>query len=600
MKYPFTTAFNWIIKALAIKNYQILQDSKVIIRGRIHRLWMECALKMRISTVLSSLMLLPFLAAACGTLQGLTTVNAPESRQQPIPIVHSTVTSTAVPYSGLWLSASLPELLKTDALGAGTGSASEENTAALLLASTREAEGDWSLLKEMTWVYALAGPFYEIRDGVSADQLQQIWLGGASGDLAGVKLVMESSTKEALTLQWGAPSSNTVQIKNSGELLTSTWSGKDLWAIVPFESIVPKYKVLKIDGLSPLDKPLNVEKYPLALHYGLYSRSRASSGQADALKNALPLINRDESKMTVLIMSGTTALTRATAYKIDLKGTDYVISGVKDWFLAADLRHVSNEVSFDPNCPKANPASTSMRFCSKPSYIDVLKGLGINVVELTGNHENDYGPAAFAETVKTYQQLGWTIFGGGLTPEDARQPALVENNGNKIAFIGCNPVGPANAWVNETRAGVAKCDPEYYNGQIKILKSQGYVVVATFQHQEIYQYMYSEFYRADFRQAAESGADIVDGAQAHYPMGFEFVNNALIHYGMGNFLFDQMDYPVVGTRREFIDRHIIYNGKYLNTELLTALLTDYSRPRPMEPEERTRFLTDLFAASGWK
>lgn len=481
--------------------------------------------------------------------------------------------------------------------------AADRSTAAVIVAPQLEAGSGLTLVSESTWVYALVGPFFEVRDGISLSDLQQVWLGGASEGLAGIRLVMEDSTKSAFTLLWGEPSQNTVLVKGAGEILDSTWNEKDAWAIVPFESIEPKFKVLKIDGLSPLDKPLNLESYPLIVRFGLYVHPEAGSAaseQVNTLKASLPLTNRDESRMTVLIMSGTTALTRATAYKIDLKGAEYVISGVKDWFLAADLRHVSNEVSFDPNCPKADPNSSSMRFCSQPSYIEVLKGLGINVVELTGNHENDYGPEAFAETVKTYQQLGWTIFGGGLTPEDARKPALVENNGNKIAFIGCNPVGPANAWVNDTRAGVAKCDPEYYYGQIKTLKEQGYVVVATFQHQEVYQYMYDDYYRADFRQAAESGADIVSGAQAHYPMGFEFKNNALIHYGMGNFMFDQMDYPVVGTRREFIDRHVIYDGRYINTELLTALLTDYSRPRPMEPEERTQFLTDLFGASGWK
>ena len=35
------------------------------------------------------------------------------------------------------------------------------------------------------------------------------------------------------------------------------------------------------------------------------------------------------------------------------------------------------------------------------------------------------------------------------------------------------------------------------------------------------------------------------------------------------------------TRREFIDRHVFYDGKYLGVELLTALLEDYSRPSPM-------------------
>lgn len=557
-------------------------------------------MKPRIPSLFSALILLTLLASACsGIFPGLTS----GSDQHPLPLPQATTTATHVPFAGAWFSQALPAEMLKETGAVNLEKAADRSTAAVIVAPQMEAGSGLTLVSESTWVYALVGPFFEVRDGISLSDLQQVWLGGASEGLAGIRLVMEDSTKSAFTLLWGEPSQNTVLVKGAGEILDSTWNEKDAWAIVPFESIEPKFKVLKIDGLSPLDKPLNLESYPLIVRFGLYVHPEAGSAaseQVNTLKDSLPLTNRDESRMTVLIMSGTTALTRATAYKIDLKGAEYVISGVKDWFLAADLRHVSNEVSFDQNCPKADPNSSSMRFCSQPSYIEVLKGLGINVVELTGNHENDYGPEAFAETVKTYQQLGWTIFGGGLTPEDARKPAVVENDGNKIAFIGCNPVGPANAWVNDTRAGVAKCDPEYYYGQIKTLKEQGYVVVATFQHQEVYQYMYDDYYRADFRQAAESGADIVSGAQAHYPMGFEFKNNALIHYGMGNFMFDQMDYPVVGTRREFIDRHVIYDGRYINTELLTALLTDYSRPRPMEPEERTQFLTDLFGASGWK
>ena len=68
---------------------------------------------------------------------------------------------------------------------------------------------------------------------------------------------------------------------------------------------------------------------------------------------------------------------------------------------------------------------------------------------------------------------------------------------------------------------------------------------------------------------------------------------------MGNLFFDQMDIPVPGTRREFIDRHVFYNGQYIQTELLTALLEDYARPRPMTQEERSEFLSEMFGAAGW-
>ena len=59
------------------------------------------------------------------------------------------------------------------------------------------------------------------------------------------------------------------------------------------------------------------------------------------------------------------------------------------------------------------------------------------------------------------------------------------------------------------------------------------------------------------------------------------------------------DRKIPGTRLEFIDRHIFYDGRYINTELLTAVLEDYSQPRPMTEQERSVFLQDAFAASEW-
>ena len=40
-------------------------------------------------------------------------------------------------------------------------------------------------------------------------------------------------------------------------------------------------------------------------------------------------------------------------------------------------------------------------------------------------------------------------------------------------------------------------------------------------------------------------------------------------------------------------------GRHISTELLTAILEDYSRPRPMTDEEREVLLMSAFAASGW-
>src|SRR5512141_2186490 len=98
---------------------------------------------------------------------------------------------------------------------------------------------------------------------------------------------------------------------------------------------------------------------------------------------------------------------------------------------------------------------------------------------------------------------------------------------------------------------------------------------------------------------ADAGATIVSGSQAHFPQTMEFYNDAFIHYGLGNLFFDQMDVPVTGTREEFIDHHVFYDGKYLGVEMFTALLEDYARPRPMTSAERDDFLTRIFSAAGW-
>ena len=68
-----------------------------------------------------------------------------------------------------------------------------------------------------------------------------------------------------------------------------------------------------------------------------------------------------------------------------------------------------------------------------------------------------------------------------------------------------------------------------------------------------------------------------------------------IYYGLGNLFFDQMDVPVKGTRQEFLDRYIFYDGRLLNVQLVTALLTDYSRPRLMTDAERQSFLKDIYS-----
>ncbi len=222
----------------------------------------------------------------------------------------------------------------------------------------------------------------------------------------------------------------------------------------------------------------------------------------------------------------------------------------------------------------------------------------MDVVELTGNHVMDWGAEALQYTLEQHRARGWLDFGGGADLEDSLQPALFEHNGNRVAFLGCNQAGPSTAWATIDRPGAAPCESR------SAVRRSGHASVrmATI---VIFTYQWAESYRPspvpaqvdDFRAAADAGASIVSGSQAHQPQSFEFRNGAFIHYGLGNLFFDQM--ASASVRQEFLDRHVIYAGRHISTELLTTYLEDFSQPRPMTPEQRAEFLTALFTASGW-
>lgn len=515
-------------------------------------------------------------------------------------------TATAEPQaSTLWVDPVIPTSISEQISdSAELSQTDEKDSATLVLAVSTGSEAAAKPIGSIKWVYALEAPFPTITDELTLDTIKRIWLGNVNEEDPLDTLQVSQETRRLFDGLWGVSSAQTVSTVPESQFESNDFSQKKTWAIVPFDQIAPRWKVMRVDGLSPLDKPLDADKYALTVHFNLIAQNDNNQNKAAgaALLKKLPETNRDESKMSVVMMTGTTAITRAIAYKMEIKGLDYPIEAIKPWFENADLVHVSNEISFNPDCPFPDFDQRGLQFCASPKYIQPLKDLGVNVVELTGNHENDYGPEYFVSTLQTYHDLGWAAYGGGNTPEEARQPVKLEVNGNKIAFIGCNVAGPSSDWVTDDRAGSATCDMDYIHDQIKSLKSEGYVVITTFQHYEVYVYMYGDLYAKDFQDAAAAGADIVDGSQAHFAMGMQFVNNSFIHYGLGNFLFDQMSYDVVGEkiRREFIDRHIIYNGKYINTELKTALLTDWAKPVPMTTEERANFLTDIFGGSKWK
>jgi poly-gamma-glutamate synthesis protein (capsule biosynthesis protein) len=447
-----------------------------------------------------------------------------------------------------------------------------------------------------TWTYALVAPFPTLIDNVTTQELLSAWSGASFGRLTGVPLLVDESTLATFTAIWGAPAADAVQVVPSDQLLDTAWNQMPSWAIIPFEKIEPKWKVLTIDGQSPIQKKFDPIIYPLTATYRLMCTDACEiPGEFELSFN-----NYDPKKLTTVIITGVTALVRATAAKMDVKGITYPGELIRDMLREADITHINNEVPFYGGCPKPDPNQEKQIFCSATRYIKLLTDVGTDVIELSGDHFADYREGAMYETLKIYKDNNLPYYGGGYNVKDGRKPLLMEVNGNKIMFIGCN-YKSIYASARENIPGSVKCDFDYMTEQIAYYRSQGYLPISTFQYHEFDTPEARPQQMIDFRRMADAGAVIVSGSQAHVPQIMEFRNGAFVHYGLGNLFFDQMDRVGPGfTQREFIDRHVFYDGKYLGVELITTFLTDYCRPRYMTESERNKFLADIFTAGGWE
>lgn len=456
------------------------------------------------------------------------------------------------------------------------------------------------------WIYALVAPYPTVCDELSAQALREIWLGRSRPTLVTQAILMNDKTYGVLSAWWGEAVKGAVRVVSESELLDLAWAEQPSLAIIPFEALEPRWKVLEVDGQSPLRHDFNPEGYALTVPFSLAGDTKAVQTVLHNLGSIAPesgatlLTNRVADRLATVALTGVTALVRATAFTMQRNGITYPARDIGALLRSADITHISNEIPFTPDCPSPNPTQADLRFCSDPAYIALLDEVGMDIIELTGDHFGDWGPEAMRFTLDLYASRGWPYYGGGYDRRDARQARLLEVRGSRLAFIGCNAKGGGYATAGVGQPGAVACDFEWMGNEIDRLTKAGYQVIATFQHFEYYTYAPQPDQVRDFRRLAEAGAVVVSGSQAHQPQAMEFYKGSFIHYGLGNLFFDQYHYcSDYACDDAFIDLHIFYEGRYLGNELITIVFEDYARPRLMTRQEREAFLAKVFSASGW-
>jgi poly-gamma-glutamate synthesis protein (capsule biosynthesis protein) len=444
-------------------------------------------------------------------------------------------------------------------------------------------------------VLAATAPFASIPDDVTYADLWQRWRDPSAGPL----FVTDEAARWLVGI-WGARAIG-IETVSAEEMAARLESTPDSLGIVAFEQLNPLLKALTVDGVNVLSNRFQPHTYPLAITLSV--EGAGSSLLAPLLADAVqPSTNRDAAKLTQLIMTGVTAMSRVTALRMDQKGYDYPAQVISDVFSAADITHISNEVPFLDDCV-ANPTENNLILCSDTDYWAALEAMGTDIVGLSGNHVNDFGREGARRSLQWYRDNEIPIYGSGMNVDEACAPLMWEHNGNTFAFIAALAFDPPGAWATTDQPGACY----FYDNKdlilqmVRQLSAQVDVVAVELQHQETYEPYPIPLQVAEFRELRDAGADIVTGVMSHVPQAQEpygpqdVGGNGMITYGLGNLFFDQM--WSWQTRTELAARHTLYDGKLINTELLTMVLEDFAQPRWATPEERADILGRIFAAA---
>src|SRR5438270_8552604 len=181
-----------------------------------------------------------------------------------------------------------------------------------------------------------------------------------------------------------------------------------------------------------------------------------------------------------------------------------------------------------------------------PRMASVITDCGFNVVSVAGNHAMDWGAAALLDTIELLRGMGVQTIGAGRNLAEARQPAMIECKGLRVAMLAyCSVLhdgyaaGPDTPGVEPMRA-TARFEPvDYQPGvpprvittpdkqdladlitDVRAAKEQADTVVLSL-HWGVHfvPRVIADYQRTVAQGAFAAGSDLILGHHAHVPKG---------------------------------------------------------------------------------
>ncbi len=179
-------------------------------------------------------------------------------------------------------------------------------------------------------------------------------------------------------------------------------------------------------------------------------------------------------------------------------------------------------------------------FTGDPRLLAGIARAGIDVASVASTHIGDGGNAGILQTMASMRKYGIVPFGAGVNLAAARQPAIFQQGGAKVAILGYDGISSSYYGASPTSIGDAPLNAKYFRADIKAARAAGADVVIVFPHWGIeYTPGPSALQQRLARQMIDAGADLVIGNHPHWAQAMEIYKGKPIWYSLGNFTFDQ-------------------------------------------------------------
>ncbi len=242
-----------------------------------------------------------------------------------------------------------------------------------------------------------------------------------------------------------------------------------------------------------------------------------------------------------------------------------IFDGCREALQAADLSFAQLEAAITDRGHKAPNSRLAMR--APVAMARALRGAGIDVVSVAGNHCLDYGFEGLADTLQHVDDAGVRSCGAGADLESALRPALLTAGRLRIALVAASSILPEGYAAGPAKPGCAPLRAHTLYEPVEPDQPGTPPRVRSFPHREDLQALVArvraargeadlvlvslhwglhmvpnvlaEYQRPAAHALIDAGADAILGHHPHVMKGIELYRGKPVFYSLGNFAIDQ-------------------------------------------------------------